>query len=232
MQKKYWLPLFWRWVYYAGVWTAVFWLTDWDMRIAAWFYHPACSPQGWLLDCYPMLYYLFYASIPLISSLILLGSLGVIGWTLWRNDQQRLRRQVLYFLLVFVLGSGVLVNAVFKGHWGRPRPVQIEELGGTERYVPPVQYVAHSDGHSFPSGHSSIGFGFIALYFIWRRSHPLWARRLVWASVLFGCLIGFTRMAAGGHFLSDVMWSAFLMLFTAYCLSRSLLMDFNLSASE
>jgi membrane-associated PAP2 superfamily phosphatase len=119
---------------------------------------------------------------------------------------------------VFLLGPGLLVNVVFKDHWGRPRPVQVTELGGQEQYVPPGYFVVNGNGRSFPSGHSSIGFAFVAFWFLWRERKPAWARMALAFSVALGAAIGVTRMAAGGHFLSDVMWSAWVVLFTAWLL--------------
>jgi lipid A 4'-phosphatase len=57
---------------------------------------------------------------------------------------------------------------------------------------------------AFTSGHAAAGFSFIALYFVARS--PLW----LWLSLACGGLIGWTRVAVGAHFLSDVVFSFFL----------------------
>ncbi|MEZ5479536.1 MAG: phosphatase PAP2 family protein [Thiolinea sp.] len=179
------------------------------MIISGWFYDPAFSGQAWWLERHRLGHYLFYESVPIVSALIpfaawpfpLLGSLRRFAVIRdWRGP-------VLYVLLVFVLGSGLLVNAVFKDHWGRARPVDVSAFGGAQPYTPPGQYVADGEGRSFPSGHSSIGFGFVAFWFLWRQRRPLWARRALGFALIYGSLIGLTRMAAGGHFLSHVLWS-------------------------
>lgn len=215
--------LYGRWAYYFAIWTLVFWLTDWDVRIAAWFYQPSCSPEGWWVDCQRWLHYLFYESVPWLSIFILGGSLAVMAWTYWQRQVAPLRIKVGYFLLVFVLGAGVLVNGVFKEHWGRPRPADTVYFGNEQPYVPPGLYASAYDGRSFPSGHSAMGFGFVALWFLWRERYPRLARCALCGSMTLGCLIGLTRMAAGGHYLSDVMWSGFIMLLTAYLLARFML---------
>ncbi|QLQ32405.1 MAG: phosphatase PAP2 family protein [Candidatus Thiothrix singaporensis] len=115
-------------------------------------------------------------------------------------------------------GPGLLVNSLFKDHWGRPRPLQVEQLGGQEHYAPPGYFVANGHGRSFPSGHSSVGFAFIAFWFLLRRHKPTLAKMALLLSLLFGCTIGLTRMAAGGHFLSDVMWSGWVVLFASWLL--------------
>ena len=141
----------------------------------------------------------------------------MVGSTVLRR-WYRLRLYAAYVLLVFLVGPGLLVNSLFKDNWGRPRPVQVVQLGGHEAYVPPGYVVAKGHGRSFPSGHSSIGFAFVAFWFLWRKRKPQWARLALVASLLLGCAIGLTRMAAGGHFLSDVMWSGWVVLFAAWVL--------------
>ncbi len=216
-------PSAWVWLNGVAAMTLVFWVTDWDMRLAGWFVQPECGGKGWWLDCHALLYALLYASVPYISGLLFVGCLTIIAVSTLRKRYFALRLQAVYVLLVFVLGSGLLVNAVFKDHWGRPRPSQVVELGGAQAYAPPLQYVANSEGRSFPSGHSSVGFGFIAFWFLWRRRHPQRAKRALWGSLAFGSLIGLARMAAGGHFLSDVLWSCVMMIFAAWVLYYPLL---------
>ncbi len=48
---------------------------------------------------------------------------------------QRYRLACSFLALLYILGPGVLVNLLFKEHWGRPRPVNIVEFGGTQQYV-------------------------------------------------------------------------------------------------
>ena len=45
-------------------------------------------------------------------------------------------RAAVFVLLSFALGPGLLVNAVLKEHWGRPRPVAVTEFGGELAFVP------------------------------------------------------------------------------------------------
>ncbi len=204
----------WRWFNIVLASTVVFWLSDWDLQIAQLF---RLADHHWLLDDFPLWKAVFYDGVQFIVIAVLFGSLltMLIGSL---RQQYRLRLGAMYVLLVFLLGPGLLVNTVFKDHWGRPRPVQVAELGGQERYVPPGYFVANGEGRSFPSGHSSVGFAFVAFWFLWRERKPQWARLALVFSVTLGAVIGVTRMAAGGHFLSDVMWSAWLVLFAAWLL--------------
>jgi lipid A 4'-phosphatase len=213
---KFWekYPQLWLWCNLVAASTLVFWLSNWDLTVAGLFH----QADHWLLDEFPLWKMLFYDGVPyLAGSVLAVSSLLVVGSTVLRR-WYHLRLYAAYVLLVFLVGPGLLVNSLFKDNWGRPRPVQVVQLGGHEAYVPPGYVVAKGHGRSFPSGHSSIGFAFVAFWFLWRKRKPQWARLALVASLLLGCAIGLTRMAAGGHFLSDVMWSGWVVLFAAWVL--------------
>jgi hypothetical protein len=53
---------------------------------------------------------------------------------------------------------------------------------------------------------------------MWRRSHPVRAAGSLAAGTILGILLGFGRMAAGGHFLSDVVWSGLIAFGAAHVL--------------
>lgn len=117
-----------------------------------------------------------------------------------------MRRYGLFILLSVVLGPGLLVNGVLKDHWGRPRPRQVLELGGGYPYVPPL-VMASTPGKSFPCGHCSVAYLVASGWWILRRRRPRQAAASLVAGLFLGTLLGLGRMAAGGHFLSDVIWS-------------------------
>lgn len=213
-------PRTWLWLNLVTASTVIFWLSDWDMRIADLFYR---QPEYWLLDDFPLWKTMVYDGVPYVSGAVLAGTLAVVVSSTLARRWYRARLYAIYVLLVFVLGPGLFVNALFKDNWGRPRPVQVEQLGGHATYVPPVYFVADGEGRSFPSGHSSVGFAFIAFWFLWRKQRPQWANTALVAAILSGSVIGLTRMAAGGHFLSDVIWSAWVVLFVAWLLYYPLL---------
>jgi membrane-associated PAP2 superfamily phosphatase len=134
------------------------------------------------------------------------------GLILWLGsffvDRLRSRRFLAGFLAcALIVGPGLIINVVLKDHFGRPRPRQIEKFGGDLKFAPLGEPTFDSRGRSFPSGHASMGFFWFApaIYF-WSRS-----RRLGWGLIglgfIHGGLMGFARMAQGGHWLSDVIWS-------------------------
>ncbi|MBK1640545.1 hypothetical protein CKO12_01355 [Chromatium okenii] len=186
--------------------TVPFWLSDADVWLAAQFYHPDAADVWW--EGQRPLWQWCYHIVPFLVGAIVLGSAAVIAASFRWSQLQRPRRLAIFLLAVTLLGPGLLVNGIFKEHWGRPRPHQTIAFGGSEIYQPPLAFHSSGSGKSFPSGHSSIGFLIGALFFWWRRERPILARLALLISLLAGSLIGMARMAMGDHFASDVIWSA------------------------
>ena len=121
---------------------------------------------------------------------------------------QPVRRVGLYLFLVLAIGNGLIANAILKEYWGRPRPSQVLELGGTQAFEPSLWLDASSSGKSFPSGHATMGFYFFALALLMRGI----ARGMVFAfAIAFGATIGLSRISYGGHFFTDVVWAGIIM---------------------
>lgn len=193
--------------------TTVFWFSDIDIQVAHFFYSPN-EHNAWPLGEHPF-WMFFYQLGPIVTISIAVSALLVILLSIIRKSWGRYRTQAAFILFSFLLGPGLIVNTLFKDNWGRPRPVNVEPFNGAEQYVPPLKYNAQGDGKSFPSGHSSLGFAFIAFWFLWRKRKPLWAKAALGFSLLLGGLFGIARMAAGGHFLSDVFWSLWIPLLSS-----------------
>ncbi len=196
--------------------TAVFWFSDIDIQVANFFYSPE-ENNRWSLGEHPF-WMFFYKLGPIVTMGVAVSALIVILFSTIKASWGLYRTQATFILFSFLLGPGLIVNTLFKDNWGRPRPAHIEQFGGTEQYVPPLKYNAQGDGKSFPSGHSSLGFSFIAFWFIWRKRKPQWSKVALGFSLLFGSLFGIARMAAGGHFLSDVFWSLWISLLSCMAL--------------
>jgi len=105
---------------------------------------------------------------------------------------------------------------VFKDHWDRPRPRDVVEFGGTLHYTPAPW--RGEGGSSFPCGHCSVGFLYASGWWVWKSRRPRWARASLALGLALGAALGLGRMAAGAHFLSDVIWSALLALGLAHVL--------------
>jgi hypothetical protein len=63
----------------------------------------------------------------------------------------------------------------------------------------------------------------MAFWLIWRRERPWLARTFLVLGLGLGLLMGVGRMVAGGHFLSDVLWSGFMMFLVAWVLYHPVL---------
>ncbi|HDT15444.1 MAG TPA: phosphatase PAP2 family protein, partial [Firmicutes bacterium] len=117
------------------------------------------------------------------------------------------RKEALIVILTVMLGPGLIINVISKEYTGRPRPREITEFGGQWKFKKVFEFGKPGMGHSFPAGHPSAGFLFYALYAALRRRHGKTAAGFFWFSILYGSAIGAARMAQGGHFFSDVIWS-------------------------
>jgi len=120
-----------------------------------------------------------------------------------------------FLTTTLILGPGVLVNAILKDNWGRPRPRSVEEFGGDlphQTVWVPTDYCASNC--SFTSGEASSGIWLAALAFV----VPAAWRLGILAFVLPLCVIlSVNRVAFGGHFLSDTMisWGLTMMVIVA-----------------
>lgn len=187
--------------------SAIFIYGNLDRTISSLFYSPG---RGWFLaNSEPWRFLYRYGTIPGLV-LTLLALAGLIAGSV-RSRMLAWRRYLLLVLLTSILGSGLIVNSVLKPYWGRPRPRQIQEFGGLWTYRDFHRPGIPGKGQSFPSGHCSMGFLFVSLYFLYRKS-PRVALAAGSFGVFYGTLIGVGRIAQGAHFASDVLWSFGVML--------------------
>ncbi len=131
-------------------------------------------------------------------------------------------KAALFLLLALALGPGLTVNTIFKDHWGRARPAQITEFGGAEKFtrafVPADQCARNC---SFPSGDPSLGFYLVSVALL--APQPRWRRWGIGGALALGAGLGVVRLAQGGHFLSDVVASGFLVFGISWLLHRALI---------
>lgn len=112
----------------------------------------------------------------------------------------------LFVIAVLALGPGLLVNGLLKPFWPRPRPGSILQTGGSEPFMAWWDIGGTCTGNcSFVSGEVSVAFALLAIAAVM----PAVLRRGAFAVVLvYGAAIAFMRVAAGAHFLSDVVFAA------------------------
>ena len=96
----------------------------------------------------------------------------------------------------------IFINLGLKNFWGRARPGDILEFGGESVFTSWYQLSnACKSNCSFVSGDASVGFSIIILYLITKNV------LFFYLSLASGILLGFIRIMAGGHFLSDVLFA-------------------------
>lgn len=118
----------------------------------------------------------------------------------WRS------RTFLYLIAVVAIGPGLVVNVVLKDNWGRPRPRDVVEFGGNMSFTPAFVISDQCPKNcSFVAGHPSMAFALVALGLLAARRRRAW---LIALAVGLGLAVGFGRIVQGGHFLSDVIFSA------------------------
>lgn len=213
--RRYWFPELIALGALAALSTVLFSVTGLDLTVARLFYHPGHA-DPWPVAARPP-WSLFYRSAPWVTGALAVAGAALLVAGVLRRESGRLRLYGLFLLLCVAIGPGLIVNGILKDHWGRPRPRQVVELGGRLAYVPPL-LPAPTHGKSFPCGHCSVGYLYAAGWWLWRRHRPRWAAASLAAGVALGTLMGIGRMAGGGHFLSDIVWSGLFALGVAHVL--------------
>lgn len=191
-----------------------FFFIDIDIRLSSLFYDPSSSNHWPLNSQIPWSYLYNYGTWPALL-LALLALLSFIISFVYKKLIPY-RKQALYLSAVMIIGPGLIVNTLFKDNFGRPRPRDIIEFGGQQQYHQLFQSDWGNEGRSFPCGHCSGAFYFFVLYFCAKGRKKKW---LPYAGLTiglgYGTLMGISRIVQGGHFLSDVLWSAGIVYLTA-----------------
>ena len=192
--------------------------TPWlDMRVATHFYNGqnfSTHPYFSFLFKVGELFGFFFGAVVLCFYLL--------SWVSKRY--RRYREGALMIGLTLLIGAGIITNALFKEYWGRPRPKQIVEFGGTLDYRPfwkPNLNADREPQKSFPSGHVAMGFFYLSIIVV--ASH--YRNRLLFVMGLFltlfwGIGLMIARVAQGGHFVSDVIFSPVIMWLTVLILAK------------
>lgn len=172
-----------------------------DIKISHYFFQHGKFPlatQYWANISRHILYILIYA-------LAAFALLQIAFNLLSKNRLQLLSNKAcLYVLTCILVGPVLLTNVLLKNHWGRPRPRQIQVFNGNKTYEP-VFVISNqcTTNCSFVCGDTAGAICLLALAFVLRQKRKL----LITAILLYSALIGFIRIAQGGHFLSDVLLS-------------------------
>lgn len=131
------------------------------------------------------------------------------------------QRHALLMLLTLVLGPGLLANTILKDNWGRPRPIEVTEFGGPEKFLPWWDPRGPCPKNcSFVAGEPSGAFWTLAPAAL---APPQWRALAYGAALAFGAAIGLVRAGGGGHFFSDVVFAGVFMFLLIWVMHGLLL---------
>ena len=186
-----------------GLITLIFDVTRLDISLQSYFYS---ASEGWFLKFKPFWDY-FYRFGIFPGYLFGLAGLIMIALSYRSTQYAKYRRAAMMLVYTMVLGPGLIINLGLKDHWGRPRPFEIKEFGGKQEFLYVCVPGPANGGKSFPCGHCSMGFFLAVPYLIFRNRNKKLAYAFLVFGLIYGLLLGLSRMIAGGHFASDVLWS-------------------------
>jgi membrane-associated PAP2 superfamily phosphatase len=182
-----------------------------DLTIARWFFDDARRlfplTNDWLLKT---VLHDAARTTSVAAALALLG-FAVTGWVTPRPLAVRAHRDALLYAAMATLVAAAIVGALkhFSSH---ACPWDLALFGGSADYQPLLGVHARApniDG-CFPAAHPLAGYAWLALGFA---LYPV-ARRRAWqawaAAFGLGTLFGAVQIARGAHFLSHVLWSAWI----------------------
>jgi lipid A 4'-phosphatase len=119
-------------------------------------------------------------------------------------------RAAIFLVASILLGPGLLANTVAKDNSHRPRPGMVTEFGGQQKFVNWWDF-SGTCGHncSFVAGEPATAAWMFAPAML---AVPQWRTAAMVGAGVFTAVIGLVRLAAGGHFFSDVIFGVLLTL--------------------
>lgn len=201
----------------AVILAAVFYLyPDLDINVSSHFYNAESGfflkDEFWVLA--------IYNGVKIVTALfgVVAAFFALKTFLKTKSLRPSYYRNIIFVTLVCLIGPGFVVHNIFKDHFGRPRPHQVQEFGGAAHFQKPLVVSSEcAQNCSFPSGHASVGFMFISLALLYRG----FKRNAITAlSIFLGLVVGFGRIVQGGHFLSDVLFAGVVVFLTAYIIEK------------
>ncbi len=218
---------FWQLLLILVLLTLLLAATGVDLRVAASFYQQGEWPIG---RQFP--WWLLYKCDRSLAGMLVTIWVVIFLLGFHKESFVKWRRSAIFMILLMALGPGLTVNAIFKSHWGRPRPKDVQEFGGQKKFLQPWQKGISGEGRSFPSGHAASGFYIAASWFVFRRGNRLVARCWLYGGLTFGILMSVSRLTQGAHFVTDCLWSFGIVWMIAMLLDMRLLQSASTEPEE
>jgi len=179
-----------------------------DLDIAAWFFD---SERHWFIfDEQPWQQPARDTARWLITALAAPAAFAILGKLIMPNRRMLISGRATVFIAVtLALAPGVLAHSILKEHWGRSRPIDVTEFGGTDRFTAWWDPRGRCPSNcSFVAGEPSAAFWTLAPAAL---APPQWRPLAYAAALAFGVTVGVMRVASGSHFFSDVVFAGVLM---------------------
>ncbi|CAM5505047.1 PAP2 (Acid phosphatase) superfamily protein OS=Afipia felis OX=1035 GN=BN961_03590 PE=4 SV=1 [Afipia felis] len=151
-----------------------------------------------------------------VAWLFAVPSMLAVVWKLFRpaNPLKVPGRKAVFLISTILLCAVILPNATFKTYWGRPRPANVVEFNGKDRFVPWWDWRGACPRHcSFFSGEGGTAFWTYAPAAL---APPQWRPLAYTAATVFGVVTGGLRIMFGGHFFTDVVISGLVSFFVVW----------------
>jgi membrane-associated PAP2 superfamily phosphatase len=184
-----------------------------DLDVSALFFDPTTGT--FKMGAQPWTQYSRDVASALITLLVAPAFVAIAGKLILPRRRMLIGgRAALFLIVTLALGPGVLANEILKDHWARMRPVDVTQFGGADRFTPwwdpggPCP-----DNCSFIAGEPSGAFWTLAPAAL---APPQWRLLTYGAALAFGAFIGGLRIAAGGHFFTDVAFAGVFMFLLAW----------------
>ncbi len=170
-----------------------------DLKISSLFFENGAwlGQRGWFAIAREF-YYKFSLILPLVFFVIVL-----FHARLALNVPRRIYSFILAYFVCFPI---ILTNGILKEVWGRARPRNIVEFGGTREFTPVSLFPVDQceTNCSFVSGEASGAAAImIVLWVIFPRAY--------WAILIFAPM-ALMRVMSGAHFTSDVIFAVLFMM--------------------
>jgi membrane-associated PAP2 superfamily phosphatase len=154
----------------------------------------------------------------IIALIVAPSAVALLGkFLLPRRQMFMTTRVALFLVLTLIFGPGLITNSLLKEHWGRARPIDVTEFGGTSHFT--AWWDPRGDcpnNCSFIAGEPAGAFWTLAPAAL---APPQWQALAYGAALTFGVVVGALRIAGGGHFFTDVVFAGvimYLLIWTAY----------------